>query len=195
MSWLIVGGAAIGAGVGSYGHDNWGWEYWRRMKIACGTVRLDDKDYPHPKPQATWWRPDRLICEYKVGDATIREQKFISTNDDIHYYQRQQPSQVAHQVPPRRPTAPPPRSRRCLVVRGRRTVGPDSDRDPHQITLKGRTVTVPGFRGGDNAPPSKGRGQKSMEGAASSAPNTGRGLGWGGAANHIDNLTRTGCCR
>lgn len=25
MSWFLVGGAAIGAGVGSYGHDNWGW--------------------------------------------------------------------------------------------------------------------------------------------------------------------------
>jgi len=25
MSWFLVGGAAIGAGVSSYGHDNWGW--------------------------------------------------------------------------------------------------------------------------------------------------------------------------
>jgi hypothetical protein len=25
MSWFLVGGAALGAGVGSYGHDNWGW--------------------------------------------------------------------------------------------------------------------------------------------------------------------------
>ena len=25
MSWFMVGGATLGAGVGSYGHDNWGW--------------------------------------------------------------------------------------------------------------------------------------------------------------------------
>ena len=28
MSWVFVGYTAVGAAVGSYGHDNWGWEGW-----------------------------------------------------------------------------------------------------------------------------------------------------------------------
>ncbi len=39
MSWFLVGGAAIGAGVGSYGHDNWGWSkdaIWQGAAVGAG---------------------------------------------------------------------------------------------------------------------------------------------------------------
>ena len=39
MSWFLIGGAAIGAGVGSYGHDNWGWSkdaIWQGALVGAG---------------------------------------------------------------------------------------------------------------------------------------------------------------
>ena len=39
MSWFLVGGAAIGAGVGSYGHDNYGWSkdaIWQGAAVGAG---------------------------------------------------------------------------------------------------------------------------------------------------------------
>jgi len=63
------------------GHDKWGWEFWRKVKIAYGTVIIDGKRYENPIPKSMIWRPDRQICEYEVGGAVIREIKFISVND------------------------------------------------------------------------------------------------------------------
>jgi len=75
------GHGIVAADTGGTGHDEWGWEFWRKTRVAYGTVQVDGKVYRHPKPQATWWRPDHLTCEYRLGNAQIREQKFISLDD------------------------------------------------------------------------------------------------------------------
>lgn len=64
-----------------YGHDLTGWEFWKEIRIAYGTVIIGDKEYPNPAPVRMYWRPDRMICEYAVGGVPIREEKFIATND------------------------------------------------------------------------------------------------------------------
>jgi len=79
-------GRARGRGIvdvqpGGKGHDYWGWEFWRRTRCAYGSVLLDGETYRHPKPETMLWRPDRHICTYKVGTATVTEHKFISETD------------------------------------------------------------------------------------------------------------------
>ena len=64
-----------------YGHDLQGWELYRDTKIAYGTVIIGATQYPNPVPSKMYWRPDRVICEYSVGGVSIREEKFIATND------------------------------------------------------------------------------------------------------------------
>jgi hypothetical protein len=83
---LFRDGRARGHGIatadpGGTGHDNWGWEFWRRVKAAYGTVHIGGKTYKHPVPTSTLWRPDRQVCEYRIGDAAVREEKFISADD------------------------------------------------------------------------------------------------------------------
>ena len=63
------------------GHDKWGWEFWRKVRIAYGTVIIDDQRYQNPVPDKMIWRPDRQICEYTVAGVKIREIKFISCED------------------------------------------------------------------------------------------------------------------
>ena len=63
------------------GHDMWGWEFWRKVRAAYGTVLLDSKRHPLPRPQTMAWRPDRQVCTYVVDGARIEETKFISADD------------------------------------------------------------------------------------------------------------------
>ncbi|HUS90625.1 MAG TPA: PA14 domain-containing protein [Phycisphaerae bacterium] len=63
------------------GHDMWGWEFWRRVRAAYGTVVLDGQRYPAPRPETMVWRPDRQVCTYRVAGVRIEETKFISTDD------------------------------------------------------------------------------------------------------------------
>ena len=37
----------------------------------------------NPVPDSMIWRPDKVICEYYINGVTIREQKFIATNDVV----------------------------------------------------------------------------------------------------------------
>ncbi|MHC5056939.1 MAG: hypothetical protein ACYTKD_19840 [Planctomycetota bacterium] len=83
---LFRDGRARGHGIatsdpGGTGHDNWGWEFWRRVKAAYGTVSIGGKAHKHPKPETMIWRPDRHTCEYRIDGVAIREQKFISKGD------------------------------------------------------------------------------------------------------------------
>lgn len=65
------------------GNDYNGWEFYKDTRVLYGSVEVDGKVYQHPKPSSMRWRPDRLICEYKVGGVTLREHKFISNNDVV----------------------------------------------------------------------------------------------------------------
>ncbi|MBI9017077.1 MAG: chitobiase/beta-hexosaminidase C-terminal domain-containing protein [Phycisphaerae bacterium] len=63
------------------GHDKWGWEFWRKTRVAYGSVIVNGKRYANPVPKRMIWRPDRQICEYELDDVTIKEVKFISVDD------------------------------------------------------------------------------------------------------------------
>ncbi len=64
-----------------YGHDFGGWEFYSETKVAYGSVHVGDKVYTHPIPTKMYWRPDKMICEYNVGEVNIREEKFIADNN------------------------------------------------------------------------------------------------------------------
>ncbi|MEM1295117.1 MAG: hypothetical protein AAGH89_07110, partial [Verrucomicrobiota bacterium] len=63
------------------GNDYNGWEFYKDTRVLYGSVVVDGETYRHPKPKSMRWRPDKMICEYEVGDITIREEKFIAKND------------------------------------------------------------------------------------------------------------------
>lgn len=63
------------------GNDYCGWEFYKDTRVLYGSVIIDGKTYRHPKPKSMRWRPDRMICEYKLGGVTLREVKFIAAND------------------------------------------------------------------------------------------------------------------
>ena len=65
------------------GHDKWGWEFWRQVRGAYGTVNINGERYPYPVPTEMIWRPDRQICRYEVGGVKIEEHKFIALNDVV----------------------------------------------------------------------------------------------------------------
>jgi len=60
------------------GHDFFGWEFYREVAIAYGTVIINGERHEFPVPKEMIWRADRLICRYDVGDVKIEEHKFIS---------------------------------------------------------------------------------------------------------------------
>jgi len=64
-----------------YGHDFRGWEFYNQTRVAYGTVIVDGKQYQHPVPTSMQWRPDKVICRYKVGGVSIHEEKFIAAGD------------------------------------------------------------------------------------------------------------------
>jgi len=63
------------------GNDYRGWEFYKDTRVLYGSVIVDGKTHKHPKPLRMRWRPDKMICEYKVGGVTIREEKFFAAND------------------------------------------------------------------------------------------------------------------
>ncbi len=63
------------------GNDYRGWEFYKDTRVLYGSVVVDGKVFSTPKPKRMRWRPDRMICEYEVGNVIIREQKFIADND------------------------------------------------------------------------------------------------------------------
>ncbi len=64
-----------------YGHDFRGWEFYTQTRVAYGTVIVDGRQHRNPVPTSMQWRPDKVICKYKVGRVTIHEEKFIAGND------------------------------------------------------------------------------------------------------------------
>ncbi|ARN56162.1 hypothetical protein STSP1_00535 [Sedimentisphaera salicampi] len=64
-----------------YGHDFTGWEFYKHTKVAYGSVYVGQRKYENPVPDRMYWRPDKMICEYEVGEVNIREEKFIAKND------------------------------------------------------------------------------------------------------------------
>jgi len=74
-------GNGIVDGAGGKGHDQWGWEFWRRSKVAYGTLIVNGERYPHPEPSSLDWRPDKMVVKYQVAGVNITEEKFISEND------------------------------------------------------------------------------------------------------------------
>lgn len=74
-------GFGVADGPGGKGHDKFGWEFWNHILGAKGSVKVNGKFHQFPRPTKMLWRPDKVICEYKVGGANIREEKFIAEND------------------------------------------------------------------------------------------------------------------
>ncbi|MHC4199507.1 MAG: hypothetical protein ACYSU0_05905 [Planctomycetota bacterium] len=64
-----------------YGHDFRGWEFYTQTRVAYGSVIVDGREHRNPVPTSMQWRPDKVICKYKVGRVTIHEEKFIAGND------------------------------------------------------------------------------------------------------------------
>jgi len=64
-----------------YGHDFRGWEFYNETRVLFGTVVIGGKEYKYPAPISMKWRPDKVICTYKVAGVNIREEKFIAAND------------------------------------------------------------------------------------------------------------------
>ena len=65
------------------GNDYEGWEFYKDTRVLYGSVVIDGKATKHPKPTSMRWRPDKLICEYRLNGITIREEKFVAANDSI----------------------------------------------------------------------------------------------------------------
>ena len=63
------------------GNDYRGWEFYKDTRVLYGSVIVNGETHKHPKPVRMFWRPDKMICEYEVGGVTIREEKFIGSND------------------------------------------------------------------------------------------------------------------
>lgn len=78
-------GRARGIGIvtNQYGAGNnkWGWEFWCRTRGAYGSVLVNGKRYSYPSPKEMIWRPDRHFCRYEIAGVTLKETKFIATND------------------------------------------------------------------------------------------------------------------
>ena len=64
-----------------FGHDFRGWEFYTNTRVAYGTVLIDGKRHPTPTPVSMTWRPDKVVCKYKVAGVRIYEEKFIADND------------------------------------------------------------------------------------------------------------------
>lgn len=69
------------------GHSMWGWEFWRKTKVAYGTVLITDAtgsvtEIVTPAPYSLIWQPDQLQATYDLGNGlTLKETKYISTDD------------------------------------------------------------------------------------------------------------------
>ena len=63
------------------GNDYKGWEFYKDTRVLYGSVLVDGNVHHHPAPTRMFWRPDKMICEYEIGDILIQEEKFIGAND------------------------------------------------------------------------------------------------------------------
>ncbi|MBT3568857.1 MAG: hypothetical protein HN494_08430 [Opitutae bacterium] len=63
------------------GNDYKGWEFYKDTRVLYGSVLVDGNVHHHPAPTRMIWRPDKMICEYEIGDVLIKEEKFIGSND------------------------------------------------------------------------------------------------------------------
>tara|TARA_B110000438_G_scaffold159397_1_gene152629 strand:+ start:3191 stop:5506 length:2316 start_codon:yes stop_codon:yes gene_type:complete len=63
------------------GNDYKGWEFYKDTRVLYGSVLVDGNVHHHPSPTRMIWRPDKMICEYEIGDVLIKEEKFIGSND------------------------------------------------------------------------------------------------------------------
>ena len=78
----IVESQLTGTEHTGFGNDYSGWEFYKDTRVLYGSVIIDGVIHAkHPKPARMRWRPDKLICEYRVGDVRLREEKFIGAND------------------------------------------------------------------------------------------------------------------
>ncbi|MCH2036060.1 MAG: PA14 domain-containing protein [Puniceicoccaceae bacterium] len=75
------GNAIVDSEPGGYGHDSWGWEFWRNTRSAYGTVIIAGREYKHPEPKTLDWRPDKMVAQYEIAGVGIREDKFINSDD------------------------------------------------------------------------------------------------------------------
>lgn len=67
-------------GTGS-GHDGEGWDFYRHVRTAYGTVIVDGRRFVAPPPVQLIWRPDRQVARYEVDGVNIHETKFISQDN------------------------------------------------------------------------------------------------------------------
>jgi len=65
------------------GNDYNGWEFYKDTRVLYGSVLIDGKLFRNPVPTRMIWRPDKIICEYEIGDVLIKEEKFIGSNDAV----------------------------------------------------------------------------------------------------------------
>ena len=54
------------------GNDYNGWEFYKDTRVLYGSVVIDGKLFRNPVPTRMTWRPDRMICEYEIGDVLIK---------------------------------------------------------------------------------------------------------------------------
>ena len=52
-------------GVGT-GNDFYGWEFYKDVKVAWGSVVTEDNVWETPAPTKMFWRPDKLVVEYQL---------------------------------------------------------------------------------------------------------------------------------
>ena len=57
-------------GVGT-GNDFYGWEFYKQTKVAYGTVVTDEMRWETPPPTRMYWRPDKMIVEYELGNPYL----------------------------------------------------------------------------------------------------------------------------
>jgi len=76
-------GYGIATGPGGTGHDKFGWDFWKHVRGAVGTVSIEGMRFERPRPTSMVWRPDRVTCTYALGGATVTEVKFISLEDVV----------------------------------------------------------------------------------------------------------------
>lgn len=77
----LLGSEVSGTEHTGVGNDYRGWEFYKDTRVLYGSVLIDGEVHHHPAPTRMIWRPDRMICEYVIGEVLIREEKFIGGND------------------------------------------------------------------------------------------------------------------
>ena len=75
-------GQALGRTDFGVGADMWGWEFYRKTRIAYGTAIVNGRRIANPPPARIEWRPDRLTLQYDLGSGVrLSEVKWITLDD------------------------------------------------------------------------------------------------------------------